>query len=84
MWWILIGVFLLVITLLKVPSRNSRRDEAYHALHPPDAIHKAVKTKDGNTITDANRCVCCGEIIPEGRQTCILCEQKSNPDNAWW
>ena len=21
------------------------------------------------------RCVCCGEIIPEGQQTCINCEQ---------
>lgn len=24
------------------------------------------------------RCVCCGEIIPEGRQVCILCERKAN------
>ena len=22
------------------------------------------------------RCVCCGEIIPEGQQTCINCEQR--------
>lgn len=22
------------------------------------------------------RCVCCGEIIPEGRQVCLLCERK--------
>ena len=21
-----------------------------------------------------NRCVCCGEIIPEGRQICLQCE----------
>ena len=21
-----------------------------------------------------NRCICCGEIIPEGRQVCINCE----------
>lgn len=25
-----------------------------------------------------DRCVCCGEIIPEGRQVCILCERKAN------
>ena len=25
-----------------------------------------------------NTCVCCGEIIPEGRQTCPSCEFKSN------
>jgi RNA polymerase subunit RPABC4/transcription elongation factor Spt4 len=23
-----------------------------------------------------NRCVCCGEIIPEGRQVCPICENK--------
>ena len=23
---------------------------------------------------DANRCVCCGEIIPEGKMVCQLCE----------
>ena len=23
-----------------------------------------------------NRCVCCGRIIPEGRQVCPICEQK--------
>lgn len=22
-----------------------------------------------------NRCICCGEIIPEGRQVCINCEK---------
>ena len=23
-----------------------------------------------------DRCVCCGEIIPEGRQVCLLCQNK--------
>lgn len=23
------------------------------------------------------RCICCGEIIPEGRQVCPKCEEKS-------
>lgn len=27
----------------------------------------------GDVKTD-NRCVCCGEIIPEGRQICWICE----------
>ena len=27
-----------------------------------------------------NRCVCCGEIIPEGRQVCYICEY-SKQDN---
>ena len=27
-------------------------------------------------MTD-NRCVCCGEIIPEGRMVCLRCENGS-------
>ena len=26
--------------------------------------------------TDANRCVCCGEVIPEGRMICPKCERE--------
>ena len=26
-----------------------------------------------------DRCVCCGEIIPEGRQVCPKCEVKNEP-----
>ena len=25
-------------------------------------------------VGNENRCVCCGEIIPEGRQVCLNCE----------
>lgn len=25
-----------------------------------------------------NRCVCCGEIIPEGLQVCIKCRKKAD------
>jgi hypothetical protein len=28
-----------------------------------------------------NRCVCCGEIIPEGRQVCPMCEKKGYKDD---
>lgn len=33
-----------------------------------------------------NRCVCCGAIIPEGRQVCPSCEKKAaRKDNAdYW
>ena len=27
-------------------------------------------------MADADRCVCCGEIVPEGRQACPQCERK--------
>lgn len=28
-------------------------------------------------LTYADRCVCCGAIIPEGRQVCPICEKQS-------
>lgn len=28
----------------------------------------------GKEDMDADRCVCCGAIIPEGRQVCRICE----------
>ena len=28
-----------------------------------------------------NRCVCCGEIIPEGRLVCMLCEIMAGSEN---
>jgi hypothetical protein len=33
-------------------------------------------------MADADRCVCCGEIVPEGRQVCPRCEieLQSKPD----
>lgn len=85
-------ILLLFAALLNVSSRCSRRDEAYYLLHPPDEIQKAVKRPDGNTATgyqpdhdsSANRCVCCGDVIPEGKQVCVICEQRMNPDKAWW
>ena len=29
-----------------------------------------------------NRCVCCGDIIPEGRQVCPACEAGQLPNRA--
>ena len=28
-------------------------------------------------MADAERCICCGEIIPEGRMVCPKCEKES-------
>lgn len=30
----------------------------------------------GDKYGTENKCVCCGEIIPEGRQVCVKCESK--------
>ena len=32
---------------------------------------------------NANRCVCCGEIIPEGRQVCPFCEFDAEFQNTF-
>lgn len=29
-----------------------------------------------------NTCICCGEIIPEGRQICVSCEQSVRKKKA--
>lgn len=31
-------------------------------------------------MSDADRCICCGEIIPEGRQVCPECEGGAEKD----
>ena len=31
-------------------------------------------------LENVNRCVCCGEIIPEGRQVCLNCERSPEDD----
>lgn len=36
-----------------------------------DAISAYIKTKD----TPPERCVACGDIIPEGKQVCVACER---------
>lgn len=38
------------------------------------ALYKVWKLADREPpIANENRCVCCGEIIPEGRQVCPNC-----------
>ena len=40
---------------------------------------EVLEVKDGVVIIlNDNRCVMCGEIIPEGRQVCLICERKAN------
>lgn len=39
------------------------------------ALYYAEKV--GRGITNVNTCICCGAIIPEGRQTCPQCDNKS-------
>lgn len=36
-----------------------------------------ISLTDGH-IDNAEHCVCCGAVIPEGRQVCIICDLKTN------
>ena len=35
---------------------------------------RCIQREFNYDLLDVNRCVCCGEIIPEGRQVCPNCE----------
>lgn len=35
------------------------------------------------SLDNSNRCVCCGELIPEGRQVCPSCERKASENRAY-
>lgn len=36
----------------------------------------ATDINDGHKITSEDRCIVCGEVVPEGRQVCKNCEDK--------
>lgn len=52
-------------------SYADNRAGQYTAYHKAIEIIKAAMRKE----TDIPGCVCCGELIPEGRQVCPKCER---------
>lgn len=40
------------------------------------AYHRMVELLKQDSVTGVNRCVCCGEIIPEGGWVCPQCSHK--------
>ena len=85
--WILIGMAVVGIVLfyaglMKVASRCSQKEEAYYRLHPPD--RKSGTGDQTDYDSSADRCVCCGEIIPEGTQVCSNCNGRTDKPDAWW
>lgn len=40
----------------------------------PDRDQAKVTPADAQADTNTDRCVCCGEYVPEGRQVCPLCQ----------
>ena len=51
------------------------RDDAVAASRMGMSYGEYVAYKSRSMMTGPERCVCCGEIIPEGRQVCGACER---------
>lgn len=51
----------------------------YSALIMSKRVDKSSNIQPNtNTVeSNANTCVCCGEVIPEGRQVCPNCENEA-------
>ena len=43
-----------------------------------EEIERLKKHREEPSPTPNNTCICCGEIIPEGRQICPTCEKQLN------
>ena len=41
-----------------------------------------IKLENSKYQSSEERCVCCGEVIPEGRQVCKRCEMMKNEENT--
>ncbi len=39
--------------------------------------HYTKITEQPPASDNSDRCICCGEVIPEGRQVCPMCEEAS-------
>lgn len=48
----------------------------------PNCGVKMIKSYLPSSITVMNTCICCGEIIPEGRQVCPKCEKGEMHDKV--
>ena len=51
------------------------RDDAVSASRMGMSYGEYVAYKSRSMMAGTERCVCCGEIIPEGRQVCPKCER---------
>lgn len=52
----------------------TRVERIYNAVNGTHKHYHEIVNIIDNTAAD--RCVCCGEAIPEGRMVCPVCEQK--------
>ena len=67
--------FIYIAGCQKDNEPNMTSQEVFDAL---DRVTKRHLDVSGND----NRCVACGEIIPDGRQVCPLCECKRNNEGS--
>lgn len=63
-----------------------RRQSALLTLHEIETRDGALENDEADLLlriremvgVDDNRCICCGRIIPEGREVCPACEIRSS------
>lgn len=77
----------------KLPPKERKR-QAQYRFDQPEKQEKAAYEREIKKLTklkkfclqrverialdNADRCVCCGDVIPEGRQVCSKCEGGTN------
>lgn len=61
---------------------EQRIERIYNAIHKNDKYYGYSEIVSIIENTKADRCVCCGEIIPEGRMVCPVCEAKAERERG--
>lgn len=55
--------------------------DCVHELRANSAAKAADSLKEAaHVFENAEHCVCCGDVIPEGRQICLRCEKGEEED----
>lgn len=68
--------------------RKTKKNTGFPSIAEVSRIEKIYNKVNGTLMhygdivqlirtTDADRCICCGEVIPEGRMVCPECERKA-------
>ena len=56
---------------------------AYNDSTRYDTLERMLSELEGEKMGNEERCVICGEIIPEGRQVCPICEARAGLSTEW-
>ena len=54
-------------------SKHSAIMNALKTILSMQSEESAIMQKTGDDVMPENTCICCGKVIPEGRQVCLSC-----------